>query len=211
MHKEWFLGQTDVFVLCIVTFSIWARLAGRRTLAGVLLGIACPVKPALAMLLPFLLWKREYRFAIVSAVTAVALYVAPFLLLPRQVWQDSFTVWRFWSNEFVAFVHNDSPAGVFARLFTTNPVVRPLHAAPLVATVLWVVVVALVVLACAAVIAARPLRRDVVSLLEAGWCSRRFFSSPPCRNGHTSSCSRCPSSVSRSGAFNGVAPARVCS
>lgn len=168
VHKEWFLGQTDVFIGCVVACSVWARQARRPLLAGVLLGSACAVKPAFALLIPFLLWKREFRFALVGAASTLALYFAPFLFLGSRLLSDQLTVWRFWSSQFIAFIHNDSPDGVFVRLFTNNPVVRPLHAAPWIATLLWIAVVVIVVMLCASVVRRAPMRRDTATLLEFG-------------------------------------------
>lgn len=168
VHKEWFLGQTDVFIGCVIAFSLWARQASRPVLAGILLGGACAVKPAFALLIPFLLWKREFRYAVVGAVSTLALYFAPFLFLGSKLLGDQLTVWRFWSSQFIAFIHNDSPDGVFVRLFTNNPVVRPLHASPWIATLLWVAVVVVVVVLCASVVRRAPLRRDTATLLEVG-------------------------------------------
>jgi hypothetical protein len=168
VHKEWFLGQTDVFIACVIATSLWARQARHPVLAGVLLGFACAVKPAFILLIPFLLWKREFRYSLVSGASTLVLYFAPFLFLSSRILSNQLTVWRFWSSQFVAFIHNDSPDGVFVRLFTNNPVVRPLHASPFIATLLWVAVVVVVVVLCAAVVRRAPLRRDTATLLELG-------------------------------------------
>lgn len=168
VHKEWFLGQTDVFIGSVIAFSLWARQANRRVLAGILLGGACAVKPAFVLLIPFLLWKREFRYAVVGTAATLGLYFAPFLFLGSKLLGDQLTVWRFWSSQFIAFIHNDSPDGVFVRLFTNNPVVRPLHASPWIATLLWVVVVAVVVVLCASLVRRAPFRRDIATLLEVG-------------------------------------------
>jgi glycosyl transferase family 87 len=168
VQKEWSIGQTDVFALFMVCTSFWARLEGRPVVAGLLLGVICPVKPALGLLIVFVLWKREFVYSAVAAACSVVFLVVPSLLLGPQVRSDQWTVWRFWSNEFLPFAHNDSPAGVFARLFTTNPVVRPLVTSPHVATVLWLAVVGLVLFIAASLISHRPLQRDTRTLLELG-------------------------------------------
>jgi alpha-1,2-mannosyltransferase len=168
IHAEWNLGQTDVLALCLLATSIWSCTAGRRGLAGVLLGIVCAIKPELLLLTVFLLWKREFRFALTAAASGAVLILAPFVVLSHRVWTDFWTVWSFWSGPFVAFIHNEAPKGVLTRLLTANPVVHPLAVAPGLVTVLWVVIVLVVAALVLAVTSPRPLRRDALSLLEVG-------------------------------------------
>jgi len=175
VHKEWYLGQTDVFILCLITFSFWVRVRGHKDAAGILLGVACAIKPTMAPLLFFLLWKREFRYALLAGVSGALLLFVPFLWLGSETWQHQLTIWKFWSNQFVAQAHNDSPKGVLTRLFTANPVVRPIVVAPGLVTALWVLFVAAVGLSAAAVVSARPIKRDVLTLLELGLALEAVF------------------------------------
>ncbi len=168
VHREWDLGQSDLLVLALVCAALWARSAGRRGLGGLLLGAGCAVKPELLLLAVFLLWRRDFRFGLCAAASAVVLGLAPFLLLGQRAWTDFWTAWSFWSDQYLPFLHNEAPKGVLARLFTLNPVARPLAIAPSAETVLWIAVVVIVVALTAAVTSARPLRRDSLSLLEVG-------------------------------------------
>lgn len=168
VRKEWFLGQTDIFLLCLICFAFWARQANQRALAGVLLALACVTKPTFIVLVVFLLWKREYKFAITTAISFLVLLIGPFLWLGGQTWSDQLTVWRFWSNQYVAYAQNIAPKGVLARLFTVNPVVRPITAAPILVTVGWLLIVLAIVVLTVAVVSPAPLRRDTRSLLEIG-------------------------------------------
>ena len=168
VHREWDLGQSDLLVLALVCAALWARSAGRGGLGGLLLGAGCAVKPELLLLAVFLLWRRDFRFGLSAAASTVVLGLAPFLLLGQRAWTDFWTAWSFWSDQYLPFLHNEAPKGVLARLFTLNPVGRPLTVAPAAETVLWIAVVVIVLGLTASVISTRPLRRDSLSLLEVG-------------------------------------------
>jgi alpha-1,2-mannosyltransferase len=168
VHSEWNFGQTDVFLMALLCTALWARSAGRGLLGGLLFGAACAVKPELLLLALLLLWRRDFRFALATIVSAVVLGFAPFLVLSPRAWNDFWTAWGFWANQFVAFLHNESVKGVLARLFTINPAVHPLVVAPAAVTIIWLVVAVVVVGLTVAVTSARPLCRDSLSLLEMG-------------------------------------------
>lgn len=175
VHKEWFLGQTDVFILFLIMLSFWTRTRSRTAVAGVILGIACAIKPTMGLLLPFLLWKREFRYAIAAGASGAVLLLAPFLWLGSGVWNHQLTIWAFWSNQFVAQAHNDSLKGVLTRLFTANPVVRPIVVAPGLVTAGWAIVIVAVGLCAAALVTPSPIKRNLLSLLELGLVMEAVF------------------------------------
>lgn len=175
VRKEAFLGQTDVFLMLLICMALWSRQSKRPGAAGLLLGVAIMTKPALGLLLPFLIWKREYRFAIVALVTGAVLFLAPFVWLGTNIWNDQVTVWRFWSNQFLAFAHNDSPKGVLTRLFTVNAVVHPLFVAPWLVTVGWLAISSIVSVVTFSAISRAPLRKDLKTLLEMGLVIEAVF------------------------------------
>jgi hypothetical protein len=168
VHRELDLGQSDLLLMALVCCAFWARSAGRAGLAGLLLGAAGAVKPELLLLALFLLWRRDFRFALAAIGSTLVLGLAPFLLLGQRAWSDFWTAWGFWSNQYLPFLHNEAPKGVLARLFTVNPAARPLTVTPTLVTVLWVVVVLVVLGLAVSVISTRPLRRDSAPLLEVG-------------------------------------------
>jgi hypothetical protein len=168
LHREWDLGQSDLLVMALICAALWARSAGRAGLAGLLIGAGAAVKPELLLLALFLLWRRDFRFALTAAVSTVILGLAPFLLLGQRAWSDFWTAWSFWSDQYLPFLHNESPKGVLARLFTLNPVAHPLTVAPGAVTVLWLVLAVVVLVLTVAVTSTHPLRRDPLSLLEVG-------------------------------------------
>jgi hypothetical protein len=164
LELQW--GQADLFVLFFVAASLWAGVAKRPILAGILLALACLTKPFLLCLVVALLWKREYRYALVSVGAFAIGLIAPFLWLGGNAWQDQLTVWSFWSNQFAAYFDNQAPKGIFARLFTLNPYATPLLNAPWLMTTLWLVVAALVALIVAACVSRRRLASDDQTLVE---------------------------------------------
>src|SRR5205085_566021 len=78
------------------------------------------------------------------------------------------TLWRFYSTQYLSFSENIAPRGLLERLFTFNPVVRPIVDAPAVAYGLWLLIAAATFVLTLAVIAPRPIRRDTRSFLEFG-------------------------------------------
>ena len=168
VRKEWYLGQSDVFLLFLLCSALWARTTGRANISGLLLGIVIATKPAYAALLPFLLWKREFRLALVGVGTGTVLSLAPSLWLGPTTLAHQLQVWSFWSGPFVAVAHNDSPKGVLTRLFTINPVAQPLFVAPGLVTSIWLLLSAGVAIVVLAVIQPAPFRKDARSLIEFG-------------------------------------------
>lgn len=175
VRLEYNWGQADIFVLFFVCAAFYARQREHMTSAALLLAVACVTKPPLLLFVPFLLWKRELRFAITTAFAFLTMLFAPFLWLGRQAFQDQILIWQFWSNQYVSFIDNNSPKGVFARLLTINPNAHPLIVAPALMTALWLVVVLLVIVCALAVLKPAPLRRDVSALLEIGLVITAMF------------------------------------
>jgi hypothetical protein len=161
-------GQADLFVLFMLSAAFWARVERRPVLGGIVLAIVCVTKPQLLLIVAFLLWKREIKFAGSALVAFPLMLLAPFVWLGGTALSDQFAVWQFWSNEYVPFIDNMSLKGVLARLFTTNPSAHPLVIAPILVTLGWIAVVAVVGGLTVAMIVPRPLRRESSSMLELG-------------------------------------------
>jgi hypothetical protein len=165
---EIFLGQADIFVLFCLSAAFYAGTARKPWAAGALLAVACATKPTMLALVVFLLWKHELKFAAAAVLGFLVLLIAPFVWLGAPAWRDMLTIWSFWSNQYLAYARNDSPKGVLTRIFTTNPVVRPLIHAPMLVTILWLIISAFVVLAAATAVTPRRLRSGPLSLIEYG-------------------------------------------
>jgi glycosyltransferase involved in cell wall biosynthesis len=168
VRLEFNWGQADIFLLFLIAAAFWLRQVRGAGVAGVLLAIACVTKPPLLALLVFLLWKREFKFAVVASVGSLAMLFVPFLWLGGQAFNDQIAIWRFWSTQYVSFIDNQSPKGVLSRLFTVNSNGHPLIVAPALMTTLWLLVCAATVLCAATVVAPSRLRRDPRTLVELG-------------------------------------------
>jgi hypothetical protein len=161
-------GQSDIFLLFLIAAALAARQSSRPGFAGVLLAVACVTKPPLLLFVGFLLWKRELRFAVTTVASFLVLLLAPFLWLGGQALRDQIAIWRFWSDQYLPFIDNQSPKGVLARLFTVNPYVRPLFVEPLLVTLGWLALAALLAILLLAVTRPVPLGADTRSLMEVG-------------------------------------------
>jgi hypothetical protein len=168
VRAEVFLGQANLFLVACVCTAIWVRQERRPGLAGLLLALALVTKPTLLIIVFFLLWKREFKFAFVSVAGFIGLLLLPFAWLGGQTAGDLLIVWRFFSSQYLTFTENVAPRGMLERLFTSNPFVHPIVVAPPVATLLWLAVVATLLLLTLAVVSPRPMQRDNRSLLEVG-------------------------------------------
>ncbi|HEX8966527.1 MAG TPA: glycosyltransferase family 87 protein, partial [Chloroflexota bacterium] len=168
VRAEYFLGQANLFMLACICVAVWARQARLPGVAGVLLALALATKPMLLPVVILLLWKREFRFAAATLASFVSLVLGPFLWLGHQVLGDLLMLWHFYSTQYLSFRENIAPRGMLERLFSANPYVRPIVEAPLLATVMWLMIAVAIMIVMLAVISPRPFQRDNRSLLELG-------------------------------------------
>jgi hypothetical protein len=168
VRLELYWGQADILLLFLLCAALWAGRARQSILAGALLAVACVIKPPMLILLVFLLWKREYRFALAAAGGFVLLLLGPFLFLGAGVLRDQLTIWSFWSSQYAAFNDNESVRGILAHFFTVNPYVRPVLVAPALAVALWLLFAAAVALFIVARVRPQRLGSDTQSLIEVG-------------------------------------------
>jgi hypothetical protein len=143
-------GQIDLLLVFLATLSWSAFSAGRDNRGGVWLGLAVAIKPTLAFLMIFFLWKRAYRAFTIAGLTSATAMLAPIIVLGPGAISDFVAVARYWgSPSFDVTPINQSPNGLFLRLFTENPFSMPLFDAPWLATSLYlgVAAISLVILA----------------------------------------------------------------
>jgi hypothetical protein len=133
-----------------------------------LLGLACVTKPVLLPFVVFLLWKRELRFAMTTIISFAVLLLGPFVVLGGAALRDQLDIWRYWSNEYAPFEYAYGPKNVLARLFSPNPYAHPIVNAPALTTILWLAVVLVVALICAALILPRRFAGNSRDLFEIG-------------------------------------------
>jgi peptidoglycan/xylan/chitin deacetylase (PgdA/CDA1 family) len=163
------LGQPTPLVLCGLACALWARQEHRPVLGGIILGLAATPKPELLVLAAVWLWKRELRFAISTVLSFLVMLVAPVPpWLGLRTLTEQLQLWRFWNDSYLPQLLNLSFKGLPVRLFTPNPVVAPVTNAPLLVTILWLLLVVIVVLLTACRVRQRPLDSTPLCLLEVG-------------------------------------------
>lgn len=79
------IGQVDILLTFFAASSFFAYTRKRPVLAGVLLALACVVKPFFGVLLFYYVWKRAYRAAISCLLTGLACFGLSFAILGWQV------------------------------------------------------------------------------------------------------------------------------
>lgn len=170
-------GESDIFLLCLLSVSLWAQLRNHVVLSGILLAVACVTKPPLLFLVAFLVYKRQIRCALVTVVAFLAFLLLPFVWLGGHVLRQQIEIWQFWSQQYVSFIDNQAPKGLFARLFSINPNATPIVDAPALVSLLWIVLAVVVLVVLAAVTRAPAGRAQVATLasLELGAALAALF------------------------------------
>jgi hypothetical protein len=94
-----------VIAACIVWGCVW--IVARRDLAGgLMLGVAASMKCTPLLFAPYLAWRGRWRAATMVAVGAIALNLAPDLLMPQR---DGGSYVLDWHRVFIAGVSNSAP------------------------------------------------------------------------------------------------------
>jgi hypothetical protein len=161
-------GQADLLFLFFICAALWARIAGRPVLAGLLLAVPCASQPALLAVLLFLLWKRELRFAATTLAASVVLILAPFLVLGIGALGDLLTIWGYYAGPATYGFLNDAPNGIVRRLLTPNPYLTPLADAPGLVNALWLLIALAVLVFTVSRLVPRLISSDSRSLLDLG-------------------------------------------
>jgi alpha-1,2-mannosyltransferase len=131
------LGQLNIVLLVLVAFDLLVLL-GRHPAAGVCIGLAASIKLTPALFVGYLLVTSRYRAALVAAGTMAGTTALAWLVAP----DASYTYWTdlLWRTERVgdlAFVSNQSLAGVVARLGSPHPGLWPVLVVAVLAGWAW--------------------------------------------------------------------------
>ena len=114
------LEQVDTVTLALLALGLAAYVGRRDTLAGLAIAGAIVVKPFLAFVLLFFLWKRSYRVIGVAALASGLLIGASFAALGLDTLRDYLVATSYWASpQFAATFINQSPNGMLIRAFTT--------------------------------------------------------------------------------------------
>lgn len=135
-------GQVDVVLLLVLTLALLAHVRRHDLLAGLALGAAAAVKPTLALYGLYYLRKRAWATLVAAALAGLALGLAPFALLGPAALGEWLTIARYFSGaDYPAYPSNQAARGFLLRAFAGGPRHQPLLAAPLLADLLWAVVI----------------------------------------------------------------------
>lgn len=114
------LGQIQVWIDLLFTSAVIAWLLGRRFLPGILIGLACTIKPQFGLLLLWgLLW-REWAFSggILAALVPVA--VVSLVRYGLKAFLDYLDVLAFLSRHGESFFANNSVNGILNGYISSN-------------------------------------------------------------------------------------------
>jgi hypothetical protein len=113
-------GQVQVWINTVFALTAMAWLAGRKGLAGLLIGLICLLKPQFAL---FLLWgilRREWRFIVGWAAVVLPGAIVALAVFGVQNHIEYISVLRALSRSGEAFIDNQSFNGFLNRLLKTS-------------------------------------------------------------------------------------------
>lgn len=116
------LGQIQAWICLLFILAAIAWLLDRRIAAGVLIGLACLIKPQLGLFLVWALLRREWRFAAALAATGaigLAISIAFYGFAAHIAYLD---VLSFISRHGESFKANQSMNGLLHRLFENGDI-----------------------------------------------------------------------------------------
>jgi hypothetical protein len=105
--------QSLVTLLLVAAIISYARL--RRLICGILLGLAACLKPHLALLVFFAVWRREYRVAGGALATGLVFVLGSIALMSWSPWNTYFTEVLPTLSAGYAFTPNQSINGIVLR------------------------------------------------------------------------------------------------
>ncbi len=164
--KAFELGQIQVWINALFSAAALAWLAGRKSAAGMLIGLACLIKPQLALFLVWGAWRREWRFVLAWGVVALAGNLMAVATFGWQNHLDYLRVLHELSRTGESFIANQSFNGLLNRMFAQGDVnVFDVHGFPPYQPVVYLGTLATSVILIAAALV-RPPRGEASSLLD---------------------------------------------
>jgi len=162
------IGQVDIvlLLLLLVTYRLYCA---RSRVAGLPLACALSIKPVLAPLLVFFVWKREWRTAATAAGAAAVLVAGSFTLAGWHQLPSYLSAHHFWATgPMLVFPVNQSVTAVARRVFTVNVYSEPVAVCPWLASLLPLIVAALAGAGWLAVVPRDDNRNHAVNGIEFG-------------------------------------------
>jgi hypothetical protein len=143
-------GNVDTLILFLLTLTLADYRSGKTVRAGVWLALAGLIKPTVGFILVFLVLKRAWRALVACGMVGTVLLGISAAVIGLSQTLDFVSVASYWSSPtFAVSPVNQAPYGLLLRLFTQNPYTVPLLDAPVLATLLRVLVIGGVLLTLA--------------------------------------------------------------
>ncbi|MBL8827949.1 MAG: DUF2029 domain-containing protein [Planctomycetaceae bacterium] len=108
--------QFDMVIAACIVWGCVGIVARREVAGGLLLGVAASMKCTPLLFAPYLAWRGRWRAAVMVGVGAIALNIAPDLLLPKHAGGSYLVDWH---RVFIAGV-SDSAPGTWHSDITLN-------------------------------------------------------------------------------------------
>ncbi|MEM7675304.1 MAG: glycosyltransferase family 87 protein [Myxococcota bacterium] len=121
MLRSFHLGQAQTLLNGWLALTIVAWATGREGLAGVLVGLACLVKPPLGIIYIWGCFRKKWRFVAAATVIGVSGLVAGLLVFGWENHYDYLGAVSFLGRHGEAFHANQSFNGLMHRLLGTAP------------------------------------------------------------------------------------------
>jgi hypothetical protein len=136
--KSYVLGQVQTWVTLISSATLLAWLLGRRKTAGVLIGLACTLKPQWIIVLGWSGLRRQWGTLAAGVITAGVLIAVSIHLFGFQHYPDYMKTLSFLSRHGESFYPNQSVNGLVNRiLFNGNNLVWSEHRFPPFNTIVY--------------------------------------------------------------------------
>lgn len=140
-------GQADLIILFAMLLALVLYQREQDIQAGVVLSLAIIIKPTVALLALFFLWKRRWRAFFAAGISSALLTILSFLLLGLETLGEYLTVNSWWgSGDYLAFPLNQAVTAMMLRAFSENVYMQPLAPLPLLVAVVPLLAAAVVML-----------------------------------------------------------------
>lgn len=129
VRDDLYHGETNYLLLFLLTLGLWLHSQGRTTASGVNWGLIFIVKPFVGLLVPYLLWRRQWRTALAAICTSGTLMVLSFVpTLPTGL--ATVRGWVQVSGYYSSAAYSSRPDnialhGFILRLFSANDFTAP--------------------------------------------------------------------------------------
>jgi len=115
--KSYELGQIQTWLYFLFVLAVWAWTGGRKTLAGILVGAICVIKPQIGLLVVWGALRREWRFVAGAAATAGTLGMVSLGLFGWANHVDYLKTLSYMAMHGESYYTNQSVNGLLNRLF----------------------------------------------------------------------------------------------